>query len=113
MTKRIIRILVLSISFFASATLGIQGMVIETTFDCNKDAYTEIVATGFIDADEIGFYLNISEPNDRVYFPPGDTEIARLHTNKSFVRMAAKISKDVRGLYCAESWALTTLPKKF
>jgi len=109
MTKRIIRILALSTSFFASATLGIQGMVIETIFDCQKGEYTEIVATGFIDADETGLFLNITEPKDRVYFSSNDTEIARLHANKANVRMTAKIYKDVRGLYFAESWVLTTI----
>jgi alpha-D-ribose 1-methylphosphonate 5-phosphate C-P lyase len=104
--NKLILFFAVSIGFFA---LPARGVVLETTFDCNKDEYTEIVATGFIDADETGLFLNITEPSDRVYFQPGDTEIARLHANKSFVRMAAKIYKDVRGLYHAQSWALTTI----
>lgn len=108
MMKEITSILAWSMGFFACASVSIHGTVLETTFDCQKGEYTEIVATGFVDIDAKGFFLNIAESNNRIYFPLDAAGIAKLYANQTSVRMAAKISKDINNIYFAKSWVLTS-----
>lgn len=69
----------------------------------------EVIATGFIDLDEIGYFLNITDSNERIYFPWPTAEIAELHLNKKVVRMAAIVEEGEKDFYKTEYWVFTSV----
>ena len=113
--NRIFAITALNILFFVGASLFAQntgekeGMVEHTTFDPNTKQFTAITATGFIDQDKDGYFLSISENNDRIYFEEAGSDFAKLKANKRFVRISALTYRGKSGYYCTDSWGLVKI----
>jgi hypothetical protein len=67
----------------------------------------EVIVTGFIDLDEIGYFLTITDSKERIYFPEYATDIPELHQSKKVVRVAAIVEEGDNGFYKTDYWAFT------
>jgi len=69
----------------------------------------EVIVTGFIDLDEVGYFLNITDSKERIYFPEYATDIPELHKSKTLVRVAAIVEEGDNDNYKTNYWVLMRL----